>query len=73
MDDVSCRGTEPRLTACTFTSLHNCVHHEDAGVHCQPPSTYNYAIKMLVFLCIDISSLTASNVAFKISIHVKQK
>ena len=70
MDDVNCRGTEPRLTACTFTSLHNCGHNEDAGVHC---STYKYAIKMLVFLCIDISSLTASNVAFKISIHVKQK
>ena len=49
MDDVNCRGTEPRLTACTFTSLHNCGHNEDAGVRCQPPSMYDYAIKMLVF------------------------
>ena len=36
LDDVHCTGTESRLTECPYTSNHNCIHLEDAGVRCQP-------------------------------------
>ena len=36
LDDVSCNGTEQRLTDCMASSTHNCVHREDAGVTCSP-------------------------------------
>ena len=35
LDDVQCAGTESRLTDCVYTSTHNCIHFEDAGVRCQ--------------------------------------
>ena len=35
LDDVQCTGTESRLFDCTFTTVDNCVHAEDAGVRCQ--------------------------------------
>ena len=44
LDDVMCTGTENRLTDCTYTSVHNCIHFEDAGVRCQP-------MRELVWLC----------------------
>ena len=34
MDDVYCNGTENVLYDCPHTSLHNCVHNEDASVFC---------------------------------------
>ena len=34
LDDVSCVGTESSLLSCSYTSNHNCGHHEDAGVRC---------------------------------------
>ena len=34
LDDVSCTGTESSLFSCSYTSNHNCGHHEDAGVRC---------------------------------------
>lgn len=34
MDDVGCGGSEASLQACRYTSRHNCVHAEDAGVIC---------------------------------------
>ena len=36
LDDVACLGTESRLLDCPYTSNHNCIHREDAGVTCQP-------------------------------------
>ncbi|XP_063060617.1 uncharacterized protein LOC134453799 [Engraulis encrasicolus] len=34
MDEVSCSGTECSLTSCSYNSIHNCGHSEDAGVSC---------------------------------------
>lgn len=34
MDDVHCNGTERRLFDCPHSSVHNCVHDEDASVKC---------------------------------------
>ena len=36
LDNVNCRGTESRLVDCPASELgvHNCGHHEDAGVRC---------------------------------------
>ena len=34
MDNVACVGTESFLINCSFTSYHDCGHHEDAGVRC---------------------------------------
>ena len=38
LDDVQCFGTELRLVDCPANPVgdHNCRHHEDAGVSCQP-------------------------------------
>ena len=37
LDDVACTGTETRLLNCRSNTLgvHNCGHHEDAGVTCR--------------------------------------
>ena len=36
LDDLQCRGTEPRLVDCPHRPLgtHNCAHSEDVGVRC---------------------------------------
>ena len=34
IDDVQCDGDESDLFACSYTTNHNCVHAEDAGVQC---------------------------------------
>lgn len=36
LDDLNCRGTEPRLVDCPHRPLgaHNCLHSEDVGVRC---------------------------------------
>ena len=36
LDDVQCTGTESLLMDCVYTSVHNCIHFEDASVRCQP-------------------------------------
>ena len=33
-DDVQCIGNETSIFDCSYTSDHNCVHFEDAGVVC---------------------------------------
>ena len=37
LDDVGCTGNEARLLNCPHIGIgvHNCGHHEDAGVVCQ--------------------------------------
>ena len=35
LDDVACVGNESRLLDCQYTSIHNCVHSEDAGISCK--------------------------------------
>ena len=38
LDDVSCAGAETTLLQCpTINFVHNCHHHEDAGVRCVSP------------------------------------
>ena len=39
LDDLSCVGTESSLFSCTYSSTHNCVHSEDAGVSCSSSSS----------------------------------
>ena len=36
LDDVTCNGTESRLTDCRHNPIgqHNCGHSEDVGVNC---------------------------------------
>lgn len=36
LDNVVCTGTERNLTSCSHRGwgIHNCGHHEDAGVEC---------------------------------------
>ena len=38
LDDVRCRGNETSLSDCPARPVgtHNCGHHEDAGVRCNP-------------------------------------
>ena len=41
LDNVECTGNESSLLACTYASVHNCIHAEDAGVRCGFGSKYN--------------------------------
>ena len=53
--DLNCFGTEARLADCQSISTHNCVHAEDAGVVCQPPSTAGiYSVYIYFISCIPI-------------------
>ncbi|CAL9685884.1 unnamed protein product [Knipowitschia caucasica] len=41
LDNVNCNGNEVELQGCSHLewTIHNCGHHEDAGVTCELPST----------------------------------
>ena len=34
LGNVTCAGNEERLEHCKYSSVHTCVHSEDAGVIC---------------------------------------
>ena len=34
LDEVTCTGSELRLTDCPIDQSHDCTHAEDAGVRC---------------------------------------
>ena len=36
LDDLRCTGEETRLDECSHTTHHDCSHHEDVGVSCEP-------------------------------------
>ena len=38
IDNVGCSGSESVLVQCNHLTIDNCVHAEDAGVRCSPPS-----------------------------------
>ena len=42
LDDVVCTGREQFLANCSHTGwgIHNCIHSEDAGVHCDVPGKF---------------------------------
>lgn len=48
LDNIECTGTESRLIDCPATSLgmHNCAHHEDAGVLCIATACAQGAIRL---------------------------
>ena len=41
MDNVECHGDETSLLSCSYQSIHNCGHAEDAGVVCALSSTFH--------------------------------
>ena len=45
IDDVQCDGDESDLFACSYTTNHNCVHAEDAGVQCVEPGSKHFIIE----------------------------
>lgn len=48
LDDVMCIGNETSIETCRFTTNHNCVHSEDAGVQCV--CKYNFKLISHLFL-----------------------
>ena len=45
IDDVQCDGDESDLFACSYTTNHNCIHAEDAGVQCVGPGSKHSIIE----------------------------
>jgi hypothetical protein len=45
MDNLSCKGDEPRLDKCRFNGWgkQNCSHKEDVGVECNAPTNESWA------------------------------
>lgn len=39
LDDVHCRGDENSVVDCSYSSVHNCNHGEDAGAICILPNS----------------------------------
>ncbi|XP_056014421.1 deleted in malignant brain tumors 1 protein-like [Ostrea edulis] len=40
LDDVHCRGDENSVVDCSYSSVHNCNHGEDAGAICRLPNSH---------------------------------
>ena len=34
LNNVQCTGSEPTILQCTYLTVHNCGHNEDAGIRC---------------------------------------
>ncbi|XP_019856578.1 PREDICTED: LOW QUALITY PROTEIN: deleted in malignant brain tumors 1 protein-like [Amphimedon queenslandica] len=48
MDEVNCIGTEKSLFQCAYTQIHDCSHHEDAGVKCVVSESSSSSISVTV-------------------------
>ena len=57
IDDVQCTGTESSLLACSYVSVGDCFHFEDAGVECNGPSC-----KCRYIMCISDNTYLYSSV-----------
>ena len=54
LDDVNCVGDEASLNLCPHSGLgvHNCGHHEDAGVSCLPNGKKNKLMHCSIVICL---------------------
>ena len=59
LDNVRCRGTESRLTSCTYDShTLDCSHRDDAGVTCQSAGECTVMIIMIKWIYDDFVECT---------------
>ena len=49
IDNVQCDGNEIDLFACSYTTNHNCLHAEDAGVQCAGRGSEHFSNNLLCF------------------------
>ena len=47
LNDVGCSGDEDSIFNCSYTSVHTCVHNEDAGVLCATASCNNSDVRLV--------------------------
>ena len=47
MNNVGCSGDEDSIFNCSYTSVHTCVHNEDAGVLCATASCNNSDVRLV--------------------------
>ena len=50
IDNVGCSGSESVLVQCNHLTIDNCVHAEDAGVRCSPPSMCTWLLCLATFI-----------------------